>query len=125
MLLYRRSTRYYEQCNQILSPDFFSGDILFLFLPTIDVQYIVAIDAGSAGSRAIAYKFHINHSNKKITIDDEEKCAKIDGGLGSYVKNPAEVCGLIKKFMDNYGLITKFIYVREKATSLNISFSMK
>lgn len=59
------------------------------------MQYIVAIDAGSAGSRAAAYKFHVNRLNEEVTLDDDEKFAKISGGLGGYINNCSEVCVLM------------------------------
>lgn len=54
------------------------------------LQYAVVIDAGSTGSRVIAYEFHIGYLDGRLVLD-KELFIQVKPGLSSYHDKPAEV----------------------------------
>lgn len=55
------------------------------------LQYAVVIDAGSTGSRVLAYEFHVGYLNNRLVLD-KELFHEIKPGLSFYHDKPAEVC---------------------------------
>lgn len=62
-------------------------------------QYAVIIDAGSTGSRALAYKFHRSLIDNKLVLD-EEMFRQHKPGLSSFADNPQKGAHSIKLLLD-------------------------
>lgn len=62
-------------------------------------QYAVIIDAGSTGSRVLAYEFHVSYFDGRLVLDNEifreEK-----PGLSSFDNNPIAGAATIQKLLD-------------------------
>lgn len=56
-----------------------------------ELQYAVIIDAGSTGSRVLAYEFHLGYLDSRLVLD-KELFHQIKPGLSFYHDKPAEVC---------------------------------
>lgn len=54
------------------------------------LQYAVVIDAGSTGSRVLAYEFHVAYLDGRLVLDSE-LFHEVKPGLSSYHDRPAEV----------------------------------
>lgn len=54
------------------------------------LQYAVVIDAGSTGSRVVAYEFHMGYLDNRLVLD-EELFVQIKPGLSYYHDKPTEV----------------------------------
>lgn len=54
------------------------------------LQYAVIIDAGSTGSRVLAYEFHLGYLDNRLVLD-KELFEQVKPGLSSYHDRPAEV----------------------------------
>lgn len=54
------------------------------------LQYAVVIDAGSTGSRVIAYEFHNGYLDGRLVLD-RELFVQVKPGLSFYHDKPAEV----------------------------------
>lgn len=54
------------------------------------LQYAVVIDAGSTGSRVIAYEFHMGYLDGRLILD-KELFVQVKPGLSSYHDKPAQV----------------------------------
>lgn len=54
------------------------------------LQYAVVIDAGSTGSRVLAYEFHVGYLDGRLVLDSE-LFREVKPGLSSYHDRPAEV----------------------------------
>lgn len=54
------------------------------------LQYAVIIDAGSTGSRVLAYEFHLGYLDNRLVLD-KELFHQIKPGLSFYHDKPAEV----------------------------------
>lgn len=63
-------------------------------------QYAVVIDAGSTGSRVLAYKFHKSYIDNKLHLDDE-LFEEIKPGLSSFADNPSKGAASIKYLLDS------------------------
>lgn len=77
-----------------------SGSYTHTFHPIVDkiavslgyrqLQYAVVIDAGSTGSRVLAYEFHLGYLDDRLVLD-KELFHQIKPGLSFYHDKPAEV----------------------------------
>ncbi|XP_055296253.1 ectonucleoside triphosphate diphosphohydrolase 5 isoform X3 [Sitodiplosis mosellana] len=67
------------------------------------LQYAVVIDAGSTGSRVIAYEFHLGYMDGRLVLD-RELFVQVKPGLSFYHDKPAEgaktIQGLLGKAKD-------------------------
>lgn len=54
-----------------------------------DRQYAVVIDAGSTGSRVLAYEFHKSYLDGRLVLDSE-LFHEVKPGLSSFVDDPKE-----------------------------------
>lgn len=54
------------------------------------LQYAVVIDAGSTGSRVIAYQFHLGYLDGRLVLD-RELFVEVKPGLSFYHDKPAKV----------------------------------
>lgn len=57
------------------------------------LQYAVVIDAGSTGSRVIAYEFHMGYLDGRLVLD-RELFVQVKPGLSFYHDKPAEVISI-------------------------------
>ncbi|XP_031635820.1 ectonucleoside triphosphate diphosphohydrolase 5-like isoform X2 [Contarinia nasturtii] len=89
--------------RSFLTNPLFLTMILFLFTTLVvgsymiicsgnptDLKYVVVIDAGSTGSKATTYKFHISRKTEHFTLDDKEIFEKVTPGLDTFANNPNE-----------------------------------
>lgn len=65
-------------------------DKIALTLGYKQLQYAVVIDAGSTGSRVIAYEFHIGYLDSRLVLD-KELFVQVKPGLSFYHDKPTEV----------------------------------
>lgn len=65
-------------------------DTIALTLGYKQLQYAVVIDAGSTGSRVIAYEFHIGYLDSRLVLD-KELFVQVKPGLSFYHDKPTEV----------------------------------
>lgn len=54
------------------------------------LQYAVIIDAGSTGSRVLAFEFHYGYLDSRLVLD-KELFVQVKPGLSSYHDKPTEV----------------------------------
>lgn len=54
------------------------------------LQYAVIIDAGSTGSRVLAFEFHYGYLDNRLVLD-KELFVQVKPGLSFYHDKPAEV----------------------------------
>lgn len=64
-----------------------------------DGQYAVVIDAGSTGSRVLAYEFHKSYLDGRLVLD-RELFREVKPGLSSFVDNPKEGANKIASLLD-------------------------
>ncbi|KAJ6649867.1 Nucleoside diphosphate phosphatase ENTPD5 [Pseudolycoriella hygida] len=62
-------------------------------------QYGVVIDAGSTGSRVLAYEFHKSYLDGRLVLD-RERFREVKPGLSSFVDNPKEGASKIALLLD-------------------------
>lgn len=56
-----------------------------------DVRYAVVMDAGSTGSRVLAYKFYTSFVDERLILD-QELYTETKPGLSYYHSEPQKVC---------------------------------
>ncbi len=64
-----------------------------------DRQYAVVIDAGSTGSRVLAYEFHKSYLDGRLVLD-REIFREVKPGLSSFVDNPTDGAKKIALLLD-------------------------
>lgn len=64
-----------------------------------DRQYAVVIDAGSTGSRVLAYEFHKSYLDGRLVLD-KEIFREVKPGLSSFVDNPTDGANKIALLLD-------------------------
>lgn len=64
-----------------------------------DRQYAVVIDAGSTGSRVLAYEFHRGYLDGRLVLD-KEIFREVKPGLSSFVDDPKEGANKIATLLD-------------------------
>lgn len=64
-----------------------------------DRQYAVVIDAGSTGSRVLAYEFHKSYLDGRLVLD-REIFREVKPGLSSFVDNPKDGANKIALLLD-------------------------
>lgn len=62
-------------------------------------QFAVIIDAGSTGSRVLAYEFHMGYLDGRLVLDDEI-FREVKPGLSSFGDKPLEGAASINKLLD-------------------------
>ncbi|XP_031631492.1 ectonucleoside triphosphate diphosphohydrolase 5-like [Contarinia nasturtii] len=65
------------------------------------LQYVVVIDAGSTGSRAITYKFNVDHLNRQLQLNNRESVKQMTPGLHEFWNNPIEGGNQIQKLLEH------------------------
>lgn len=63
-----------------------------------DVRFAVVIDAGSTGSRVLAYKFYTSFVDGRLVLD-EELFHEIKPGLSNYHSEPKSVCLILSIYL--------------------------
>lgn len=61
------------------------------------LQYAVIIDAGSTGSRVLAFEFHYGYLDNRLVLD-KELFVQVKPGLSFYHAKPAEVMHTSSQF---------------------------
>lgn len=75
------------------------------------LQYAVIIDAGSTGSRVLAFEFHYGYLDNRLVLD-KELFVQVKPGLSFYHDKPAEVMYTSSLFHHFFfsKIIIKFLY---------------
>lgn len=76
------------------------------------LQYAVVIDAGSTGSRVLAFEFHYGYLDNRLVLD-KELFVQVKPGLSFYHDKPAEVINAHIITLPSFffsKIIIKFLY---------------
>lgn len=107
----------------ILSFPFFcytKGSYTSTFHPIVDkiaaslgykrLQFAVIIDAGSTGSRVLAYEFHNGYLDNRLVLD-KELFHQIKPGLSFYHDKPTEVC-VVYSYLHSVHTESVYFFIR-------------
>lgn len=85
-------------------------DTIALTLGYKQLQYAVVIDAGSTGSRVIAYEFHIGYLDSRLVLD-KELFVQVKPGLSFYHDKPTEVIENVTICLTHAGLFITIFFL--------------